>query len=220
MMPLAAVWDQHLAMAMLPDLLRGLLVTVEVTALSFLLSLLIGLVVAVIRHTGIPGLSHLLTLYVLFVRGTPLLVQAYFAYFVLPHYGYTLSPFVTGVLVLGINYSAYTAEVYRGGIEGVSRGQWEACTALSLPAPTTWMRIVIPQMVRTIIPVLGNYLIQMFKDSAILSAITVSEMLTQADKHLDRPLEAFTLVGLLFFLVSYPSSLLFKSLEHRYATTN
>lgn len=215
-----AIWDEKAAMDMLPDLLRGLVVTVEVTALSFLLSLLLGLVVAVIRHSRVPGLAQLFTGYVLFVRGTPLLVQAYFAYFVLPSYGLTFGPFVTGMLVLGINYSAYTAEVYRGGIEGVPRGQWEACTALSLPARPTWLRIVLPQMVRTIIPVLGNYLIQMFKDSAILSAITVTEMLSQADKHLERPLEAFTLVGILFLLVSYPSSLLFKSLERRYATAN
>lgn len=216
----AAVWDQQAAIDMLPDLLRGLVVTVEVTVLSFILSLVVGLVVAVIRHARIPGLAQLFTAYVLFVRGTPLLVQAYFAYFVLPDYGLTFSPFVTGVLVLGINYSAYTAEVYRGGIEGVPTGQWEACTALSLPARRTWMRIVLPQMVRTIIPVLGNYLIQMFKDSAILSAITVMEMLSEADKHLERPLEAFTLVGILFLLVSYPSSLLFKSLERRFATSH
>lgn len=220
MTPYAAVWDWGEARAMLPDLLRGLRVTVEVTVLAFLLSLLLGLIVAVIRHARIPGLAQLFTGYVLFVRGTPLLVQAYFAYFVLPDYGFTFSPFVTGVLVLGVNYSAYTAEVYRGGIEGVPAGQWEACTALSLPSRPTWLRIVLPQMVRTIIPVLGNYLIQMFKDSAILSAITVMEMVSEANRHLERPLEAFTLVGLLFLLVSYPSSLLFKTLERRYATTN
>ncbi|HEY9291719.1 MAG TPA: ABC transporter permease subunit [Microlunatus sp.] len=118
-----------------------------------------------------------------------------------------------------MNYSAYTAEVYRAGIDGVPKGQWEAATALSLPPVPTWGRVVLPQSIKVVLPVLGNYLIQMFKDSAILSAITVAEMITRANEHLDHPMEAFTLVGILFFVVSYPCSLLLRALERRRAVS-
>jgi polar amino acid transport system permease protein len=213
-------WDNDFAMRILPDLLGGLWVTVKITLLSMALALVIGLIVAVIRYLKIPVLSAFLTFYVLFVRGTPLLVQAYLLFYVMPEYGLTLSAFVTGVIVLGVNYSAYTAEVYRAGIEGVAKGQWEAATALGLPAGRTWRRIVLPQAVKPVIPVLGNYLIQMFKDSAILFAITVVELMRTANTIGSREfryLEPFTIAALLYLVVSYSSSLVVKRLERRYA---
>lgn len=214
------IWSNEFALEILPVLLRGLWVTVQLTLLGFLISLVVGLVVAVVRFAKIPVLSQLCTLYVLFMRGTPLLVQAYFAFYVLPAYGVTLSSFATGVVVIGLNYSAYTAEVYRAGIEGVDKGQWEATTALSLPRRRTWTRVVLPQSIKTVIPVLGNYLIQMFKDSAILFAITVVELMRTANTIGSREfryLEPFTIAAALYLVVSYTSSLLVKRLEHRYA---
>jgi polar amino acid transport system permease protein len=214
------IWDNDFALSIVPDLLAGLWVTVKITLLSMALALAIGLVVAVLRYLKIPVLSALLTFYVLFVRGTPLLVQAYLLYYVMPEYGLTLSTFATGVIVLGVNYSAYTAEVYRAGIEGVATGQWEAATALSLPVARTWRRIVLPQAVKPVIPVLGNYLIQMFKDSAILFAITVVELMRTANTIGSREfryLEPFTIAALLYLVVSYSSSLVVKRLERRYA---
>ena len=125
------IWDNDYAISLLPQLLEGLWVTVQVTVLGMAIALVVGMVFAILRFMRIPLLSPLLTFVVLFVRGTPLLVQAYLVFFMLPAYGIRLSPFVVGVLVIGINYSAYTAEVYRSGIEGVARGQWEAATALA-----------------------------------------------------------------------------------------
>jgi polar amino acid transport system permease protein len=217
------IWDSTYAIDILPRLLDGLWVTVKLTMLGMVIALLVGLVVAVVRHLKIPVISGIFTFYVLFVRGTPLLVQAYAAFFILPSYGITLSAFVTGVIVLGLNYSAYTAEVYRSGIEGVATGQWEAATALSLPRARTWTKIVLPQSIKTIIPVLGNYWIQMFKDSAILSAITVAELMLTAKSIGSsdfRYLEPFTIAGLLYLVVSYTASLLVKILERRYAPTH
>jgi polar amino acid transport system permease protein len=214
------IWSNEFALEILPVLLRGLWVTVQLTLLGFLISLVVGLVVAVVRFAKIPVLSQLCTFYVLFMRGTPLLVQAYFAFYVLPAYGVTLSSFATGVVVIGLNYSAYTAEVYRSGIEGVATGQWEAATALSLPPRSTWNRVVLPQAVRSVIPVLGNYLIQMFKDSAVLSAIGVIDLMRAANtlgSSSFRYLEPFTLAGLLFLIISYTASIGVKRLEHRYA---
>lgn len=216
-------WDNDFAIAIIPDLLGGLLVTVQITLLSMALALALGLFVAIIRYLRIPLVSRLFTFYVLFIRGTPLLVQAYLVYYVLPEYGVTLPTFTTGVIVLGVNYSAYTAEVYRAGIEGVHRGQWEASTALSLPAHRTWFRVILPQSVRTVVPVLGNYLIQMFKDSAVLFAITVVELMRTANTIGSREfryLEPFTIAALLYLIVSYTSSLIVKRLELRYAPSH
>lgn len=216
-------WDWNFAVDILPNLLRGFRLTLIITFSAFGISLILGLIVSVFRFLKIPVLSHLLNFYVSFIRGTPLLVQAYMVFFVLPYYGIILDPVPTAIIVLGINYSAYIAEVFRAGIEQLPKGQWEAARALSLSTRRTWTRIVIPQAIRPIIPVLGNYLIQMFKDSAILSAITVLELLgtgLQIGSRTFRYLEPITLVGLLFLAVSVPSSLFVRRLERKYGTTH
>lgn len=216
------IWDQGFALSILPQLLEGLAVTLQVTLAGFAIAATLGLAIAILRRARVPGLSRVLDGYVQFVRGTPLLVQAYTAFFVLPAYGLRMSALATGVLVMGVNYSAYCAEVYRAGIEDVPSGQWEAATALSLSPTTTWGRVVLPQAVRSVVPVLGNYLVQMFKDSAVLAAITVFELLNAAQSigsSSFRYLEPLTLAGLLFFLVSFPASHLFRTLERRLAPT-
>ncbi len=216
------IWDNKFAISIIPELLRGLWVTVQITLAGTAIAVTVGLVIAVLRLSHVPVLSRLLDFYVQFVRGTPLLIQAYCVFFILPMYGVEFSPLVTGIIVIGLNYSAYTAEVYRAGINDVARGQWEAAAALSMPISATWIRIILPQAVRTVIPALGNYLVQMFKDSAVLSAITVFELLAHAQaigSSSFRYLEPLTLAGLLFFLVSYPSSQFVRLLERRLASS-
>lgn len=216
-------WDWDYAFGIMPVLLRGFQLTLLITFSAFAISLTVGLVVAVFRFLKIPGLLQLLNFYVSFIRGTPLLVQAYFVFFVLPYYGIVIDAVPTAILVLGINYSAYMAEVFRSGIEQLPKGQWEAARALSIGTRRTWVRIVIPQAVFPIIPVIGNYLIQMFKDSAILSAITVLELLgtsLQLGSRTFRYLEPITLTGLLFLSISFPSSLLVRRLEKKYGSTH
>ena len=214
------IWDSSFAVSIIPELLQGLVVTVEITLLGTLLAALLGLVLAILRRLAIPVVSQAVTFIVVFVRGTPLLVQAYCAFFVLPDYGISADAFTTGAIVIGINYSAYMAEVYRSGIQGVHVGQWEACTALGLPPTRVWGRIVLPQALRTVVPMLGNYLIQMFKDSAVLSAITVVELLGAAQaigSSNFRYLEPLTIAAVLFLIISFPSSRLINRLERRYA---
>jgi polar amino acid transport system permease protein len=153
-----------------------------------------------------------------FVRSTPLLLQLFFIYNVLPFAGLTLSPFVAGVVGLGLHYSTYISEVYRTGIDAVPKGQWEASKALNFSKLQTWFGIVLPQAIPPIIPVLGNYLILMFKETPLLSAISVVEMLQTANtigSHYFRYIEGYTIVGLLFLLLSYPSALLVRRLELR-----
>lgn len=217
------IWDNQFVVSIMPDLLAGFWLTLQITFIGFLISLVVGLLVAILRYLQIPVISHLATFYVSFVRGTPLLVQAYIAYFVLPYFGLAFDPLPTGIVVLGLNYSAYTAEVYRSGIEQLPKGQWEAGKALSLPPARMWIRIVVPQAIRPIIPVLGNYLIMMFKDSAILSSITILELMgtaMQIGSNYYRYLEPITIAGLLYLLVSFPCSLLIRRLEHRLVPTH
>lgn len=217
------IWDNAFAISIIPDLLRGLVTTVQITFVGMAIAAAVGLVVAVFRYLRIPVVSQILSFFVYFIRGTPLLVQAFFVFYVLPEYGITMSALLTGVIVIGINYSAYTAEVYRSGIEGVPAGQWEASTALNLPRGRTWTRIVLPQAVRRVVPLLGNYLIQMFKDSAILSAITVYELMSVAKaigQSEFRYIEPFTLAALLYLIVSVPCTLFLRRLETRYGTVH
>ena len=159
-----------------PDLLQGLAVTIEATLFGFAIASVVGLLIALPRLLHIPILSQVLGLYILFVRNTPLLVQLYFLYYVLPVYGIVLDALVVGLVGLGVQFSGYTAEVYRAGLENVPRGQWEAARAVNLSTVQTLALVVIPQAFRPIVPPLGNYLISMFKDSSVLATVTVLEL--------------------------------------------
>jgi polar amino acid transport system permease protein len=214
------LWDNAFAWAILPKLLRGLLVTIEATLLGMLIALTIGLVIAVIRRTGIPVISPFFGFIVYFIRGTPLLVQLYLVFFGLPSVGIAFAPLTTGILVLGINYTAYTAEVYRAGVEDVPKGQWEAATALSMSMPLTWIRIVLPQAVRDVVPMLGNYLVQMFKDSALLFTILVMELMgevTEIRNTYNHGTEPILMAGAMYLIISLVASLLIRGLESRLA---
>jgi polar amino acid transport system permease protein len=213
------IWDWHFAGKILPDLLRGLVVTIEATLLGYAVALVLGLVWAILRRSPSRIVSQVVRWVVEFIRSTPLLVQLFFLFFALPSLGLTFSALVTGVVGLGLHYSSYTSEVYRAGIADVPAGQWEAATALNLPRRRVWFGVVLPQAVRKVIPTLGNYLIAMFKDSPLLLAITVPEMLHSAydvGAQSLRFLEPMTIVGVLFVIVSVLSSLLLRRLEFRY----
>jgi len=209
-------WDWSYTWQIVPALLRGLVVTLEATFLGFAFALVVGLLWAMIRR-GAPGLLRTAVVwFVEFIRSTPLLVQLFFIYYVLPQWGLVLSPLVAGVLGLGLHYSAYTAEVYRSGIDAVPKGQWDAATALGFGRLETLWRIVLPQAIPPIIPALGNRLIAIFKDSPLLAVITVTELLQQA-KLLGaenfRYLEPLTLVGVIFLILSLISSRFVRWME-------
>jgi polar amino acid transport system permease protein len=112
-----------------------------------------------------------------FLRDTPLIVQLFFLYYVLPEFGIILPAFLTGALALGLQYSAYTSEVYRAGLEAISREQREAARALNLTTIRTFTHVIIPQAVPRIVPAMGNYLVSIMKDVSVLSVVTVLEML-------------------------------------------
>jgi polar amino acid transport system permease protein len=211
-------WDWAFALQTLPTLFQGLVFTLEATFFGSLLAFALGLIWALARLADVPIASQLVRLWVEFVRGTPLLIQLYFLFFIFPSYGVTLPALETGIIGLGIYYSAYASEVYRAGIEGVPRGQWEASLALGLPLRRVWFRIVLPQAMRFAIPVLGNFVISMFKESAILSTISVLELMGQANiigAETARYVEPLTMAALIFLCISYPAARLVRLLEAR-----
>jgi polar amino acid transport system permease protein len=210
------LWDWGYAWKVLPTLLDGLRVTLLATVYGFVLALVVGLLWAVLRRSENVFVRQCARWIVEFVRSTPLLVQLYFVFYVFPEMGVVLSPLVAGVLGLGLHYSAYTAEVYRSGIDAVPRGQWEAATALNLSRSQTFWRIVLPQAIPPVIPALGNRLIAIFKDTPLLAVITVSELLQQAKllgAESFRYLEPLTLVGAIFLVLSLASSRLVRRAE-------
>jgi polar amino acid transport system permease protein len=212
-------WDMDFALDILPDILHAFLrYTLVITALATLLAAVLGLVMAVIRYVRVPVLAQVTTGFVQFTRATPIPIQLFLVYYLLPDYGISIGAVTTGVLVLGVHYSCYFAEVYRGGIESIPPGQWEACTALSLPPQFVWRRVVLPQAIRKILPSLGNYVISMFKEVPFLLFISVPEMVSQA-KDIGgssfRYLEPFTICGVIYLLASYPASVAMRKLETR-----
>ncbi|MGW4157863.1 ectoine/hydroxyectoine ABC transporter permease subunit EhuD, partial [Micromonospora chersina] len=153
-----------------------------------------------------------------FVRNTPLLVQLFFLFYVLPEWGITASALTTGVFAIGLHYSTYTMQVYRAGIDAVPVGQWEAATALNLPLRRTWTVVILPQAVRRVVPALGNYVISMLKDTPLLMAITVLEMLGEARLFAQQNFqftEPLTVIGVAFIVISYLASLALRALERR-----
>ncbi|CAM5207868.1 Polar amino acid transport system permease protein OS=Castellaniella defragrans OX=75697 GN=HNR28_000823 PE=3 SV=1 [Castellaniella defragrans] len=202
----------------MPGVWAGLAVTLEVTALSTLIGLLYGLVMAVLRRSRRRWVRGLVTAALEFIRRTPPLIQLYFAFFVLPSLGLKLSGFVCGVFVMGIHTGSYMAEVYRAGIDAVDKGQWEAAIALNYGKWPIWRHIILPQAIPPMIPSLGNYLVLLFKDSALLSTITVLDMMGQALLFSSMTYEyvgPITIVGIIYFLISIPSAVLLRVLEKK-----
>jgi polar amino acid transport system permease protein len=210
------MWNWNFAISIFPQIVDAMWITIGATVSAFFIAAILGLFWAGCRMSKVKPLVMIVTTIVEFIRSTPLLVQLFFIFYVLPEIGITLSPFQAGVLGLGLHYSTYLAEVYRGGIEAVPKGQWEAGIALNFSRSKMWGRIILPQAIAPVIPMFGNYFIVMFKETPLLSAITLVEMM-QAAKMIGsasfRYLEAFTIVGCLFLLLSFPASLLVRYLE-------
>jgi polar amino acid transport system permease protein len=212
--------DWAYVLEILPPLVRALGVTVEATVAGMALALALGLVWAVLQRSAGRVAAAATRGAVDFVRSTPLLVQVYFLFYAMPEFGVAFSPLATGILALGLHYSAYTAEIYRAGIEGVPRGQWEAALALNLSRWDTLRRVILPQALPPVVPALGNRFIALFKDTPMLSAITVLELLQTAKilgSESFRYFEPLTLVGLFFLGLSLVSAWGVQRLESRLA---
>ncbi|ANY86422.1 MULTISPECIES: ectoine/hydroxyectoine ABC transporter permease subunit EhuD [Pseudomonas] len=212
------VWDWNYVAQILPQLLQASLKTLGITLVGFLIAIVLGLFLAIGRRSRHRVIAWPVTLLIEFIRSTPLLIQVYFLYYVLPNYGVNMSAMQAGILGIGLHYACYLAEVYRGGLDAVPRSQWEAVVALNFAPWTAYRTIILPQAVRPILPPLGNYLIAMLKDTPVLSAITVVEIMQQAKNvgsESFRYLEPITLVGLFFLALSVALAYLVRRLEVR-----
>ncbi len=195
--------------------------TVQATFVGALLAYVIGLFIAILKMSKIAFVRMVTYWTTEFIRRTPLLVQLYFLFYVLPDVGIFLSPFFAGVVGLGLHFSTYTSEVFRAGIENVPKGQWDAAKALNYSPVQTWKDVILPQAIPPMIPPLANYLIVMFKETPLLAAITVVELFNAANIYSNshyKYLEPMTLVGLFFLLVSVPSAIAAIRLERRFST--
>ncbi|MEU9013001.1 ectoine/hydroxyectoine ABC transporter permease subunit EhuD [Streptomyces sp. NPDC048479] len=211
-------WDWSAVADFMPRFWDGVLVTLQILVLGSLISFTLGLVWAIGFRAPTRFVRWPVNVVTEFIRTTPLLVQLFFLYFVLPEWGVQFSALTTGTIAIGLHYSTYTAQVYRAGIEAVPAGQWEAAKALSLPAHRTWFAVILPQAVRRITPALGNYVIAMLKDTPLLAAIGVLEMLQQSRLESAATFqytEPLTVIGIAFILIAYPASLLVRALERR-----
>lgn len=212
-------WDWAFVWQIMPTLLQGLKLTLLITLLASAVAMVLGLGFAILRRSSVAVVARGTGWFVEFIRGTPLLVQLYVIFYVLPDIGIRLPPHVAGVIGMGLHYATYTAEVYRGGIENVPRGQWEAAKATNLTARQAWLHVILPQAVPPMIPALANYLIAMFKETPLLSAITVLELMNQAKSVANssyRYIEPMTMVGVFFLAISLVSVVILKWLEHRF----
>lgn len=212
-------FDLVFALSILPALSRAALTTVAATACGFTAALAGGLLFALLRLHG-PKVTRALVAFCLeFIRSTPLLVQVFFLYFVLPRFGIRMGAFQTGVLAIGLHYSAYLAEVFRAGFQAVSSGQWDAALGLGLRRWQCYRLVILPQIIPPLIPAFGNYLILMFKDTPLLSAVSLAELMQTAKiigSETFRYLEPFTLVAIFFLAMSLISAGLIKLAEHRF----
>lgn len=213
-------WDWSAVSDFMPHFWDGLLVTLQILVLGSLVSFGLGLVWALLMRVPSRWVTWPIGVVTEFVRNTPLLVQLFFLFYVLPEWNITFSALTTGVVAIGLHYSTYTMQVYRAGIEGVPVGQWEAATALNLPLRRTWTAVILPQAIRRVVPALGNYVISMLKDTPLLMAITVLEMLGEARLFSQQNFqftEPLTVIGVAFIVISYLASLALRALERRLA---
>jgi polar amino acid transport system substrate-binding protein len=201
-----------------PLLLKAAWMTIKLSVVSMPLAVMIGLAVAVGRLYGYRWLGRILGLYVEIVRGTPLVLQLYVIFFLLPETGLSIHAFWAAVIGLAINYSAYEAEIYRAGLQAIPRGQMEAALALGMTRWLALRRVIIPQATRIVIPPVTNDFIALFKDTAVCSVITVVELSKEYYIHARSTgavIELGLLTALLYLAMSYPLALFTNSMERR-----
>ena len=209
-------WRWEFTFEILPQMLWATLNTFMAAGLGYAIAAAVGLLFMLGQRTPYKFVNIPTREIVEFIRSTPLLVQLFFVYFVAPQFGLTLSAWVSAMFTIGLHYGTYLSEVYRGALEGVPKTQWEACRALNFSTSYTYRRIVLPQAFPIAIPGMGNYLVGIFKDTPLLATIGVAELFFTANAlgaHTYRYLEPYTLVGIIFLVISVPTAMGIRRLE-------
>ncbi|MCG7334522.1 ectoine/hydroxyectoine ABC transporter permease subunit EhuD [Sporosarcina sp. ACRSM] len=215
-------WDWSVFFEVIPLIFKGLWITLGLTIACYLFAMIFGFFWVFMARIPSKTVRWIFRWIAEFIRSTPPLVQLFFIFYawpMVPVVGVSLNPFAAAILGLGLHFSTYLSEVYRSGIESVDKGQWEASTALNLSSKQKWLKIILPQAIPPTIPMLGNYLIIMFKEVPLASTIGVVAMLHIANDYgaqYWKYVEPLTVVALFFLLLSYPSALLINKLEKKY----
>jgi polar amino acid transport system permease protein len=205
--------------ALAPKLFSGLLVTILIAFFSALLSLATSFVIGLSKLSGSGFIRWPAIVYSELFRGTSLLVQLFWLFYVLPHFGISLEPFTVAVLGIGLNYGAYGSEIVRGAIQAVPRGQREAVVALNLSYVSALWRIILPQSLPFMIAPYGNLMIQLLKATSLVSLITIGDLTFesyQLDQFTGESLKIFSIVLMTYFALSLCVSIAFRFAE-RYA---
>ena len=193
-----------------PLLMRGMVITVETTIIALVIALVLGLFFCLLGMSTVTILKLIAKAYIWVIRGTPLLVQTFFIYFGIPQliqslgFDFRLSPLAAGIITLSINAGAYIAEIFRGGIQAIDRGQMEAARSLGLSHYRAMFKIILPQAMRISIPSLVNQFIISLKDTSIISVVSLAEIVYQAKIYIGRTKQSFatwTIVGLVYLII-------------------
>ena len=211
-----AEWKWDFAFQILPQMLWATLNTIMAAGIGYSIAAVVGLIFLLGQRTPYKIINVIIREIVEFIRSTPLLIQLFFVYFVGPQFGITLSAWVCAMITIGLHFGTYLSEVYRGALEGVPKTQWEACRALNFTTYYTYRRIILPQAFPIAIPGMGNYLVGIFKDTPLLSTIGVAELFhaaTAVGGYHYRYLEPYTIVGLIFLILSVPAAMGIRKLE-------
>jgi polar amino acid transport system permease protein len=192
--------------AAMPRLLQGALLTLQVALASMLVSLALGLVLTLLRASGIRAAAAAVRVYVSYVRGTPLLVQILLVYYLLPSVGIVLPPLAAGIIALGFQSAAFTSEIMRGGLAAIPKGQIEAAMSLGLQRIHIWRSVILPQLYHLILPPVVNEFTLVIKATTLVSVITVVEMMRVAQEIYNenyRPIEVLIGAGLIFIAMNF-----------------
>lgn len=216
-------WGVLFSSTFLTGIAYGLFYTLIVSALSLLVGTVLGLVTAILAVWGSRPVRVVSRIYVDFFRTTPFLVQLVWIFYVLPILmGISLSALEAGIVALGLNSGAFLSEIFRGGLVSIARGQHDAAHVLGFSRVQTLRYIIVPQALRRVLPSVANVFISMLKDSSLLSVVAVPELTYQAMQEVARtyrPLELYTGLAVVYFLVTYPLSLGASFLERRFRVT-
>jgi His/Glu/Gln/Arg/opine family amino acid ABC transporter permease subunit len=204
----------------LPYLLQGALVTIEIAVIGVIFGSIIGILVGLGRVSRVPLLSQISRFYIWIIRGTPLLLQLFVIHFAIPSIfsALTMPPFVSACIALSLNAAAYIAEIARGAIQSIDKGQMEAARSLGLSSGQSMRRIVIPQAFRRMLPPLGNEFIALIKESSLVSTIALYDLLRTGQQIISstyRYMEVFALVGLIYLLLTTIMSYLVGKIEKK-----
>lgn len=205
------VWDGWRALA------SGTLITIEITAAALVLGCVLGLLIGLGRLNPNRKIIYgLCTTYLTLVRGTPLLVQLFILFFGLPHFGIQLPAYVCGIFGLGIYSAAYVSEIVRGSIQSVEKGQMEAARSLGLPHKLAMRKVILPQAFVRMIPALGNEFIALIKNSALVSLLTIADVMHEGEKIISvsyRSLEVYLAIAFIYLMLTSITTLILRRTE-------